>query len=439
MTESEFNESADAVFARMEQIARDSHVTINRTLSGSTLKLEFADGQRIVTNHDVVTHKIWLAARSGGTEYSYSGKHWLAQDRSELLAKFAELLHQVIQSNRLNAQPGKLLEVHQPLIDLAAPAMLYQNDGGSAMKKILVLGLLLMLGYAVFYKTFSDRQTAAPLAGEANLGEENLSDSQCDTVMPKNGTTHIFPAGNIHLDSSRDTEITLQNDHGHPFLATFTAPNTVIPYFSILVNAGQTARVAASPGQYDLLLSVGNSWCNLSKGFSGGERIKLNTTLNALPQQPLQLVAQSSGTGFTDLQILIKSYVAHTEPPPIYFTGNGVMEIRQHSDGHYHLAGAVNGSTVNFLIDTGASLTSLTPDTARQAGIVDCKPSTFKTANGTITGCTAAVAQLTLGNYQMQNIIVAVMPNMEINLLGMNVLNHFDMTQANDTMRLTSR
>ena len=263
MTEIEFNESANAAFAQMEQIARDSHVAIKRTLSGSALKLEFADGQRIVTNYDVVTHKIWLAARSGGIEYSYSGKHWLARDGGELLAKFSELLNQAIHGNPLNAEQGKLIEVHHPLIEVTASPNVYGT--GSPLKKSLALGLLLILGYAVFYQSTSDQKNTAQLANPAIL-----SDSQCDISMPRNGTTHIFPAGNTPMDSPGNTEITLQNDHGHPFLATFTAPQTVIPYFSILVNAGQAARIAVAPGQYDLLLSVGSSWCNLSKGFSGG-------------------------------------------------------------------------------------------------------------------------------------------------------------------------
>ena len=66
----------------------------------SALKLEFADGQRIIINHDGRTHKIWLAARSGGIEYAYNGSNWLSQpDGSELFAKLAELFHQHITSD----------------------------------------------------------------------------------------------------------------------------------------------------------------------------------------------------------------------------------------------------------------------------------------------------------------------------------------------------
>ena len=433
MTESEFNESSTALFANIEQLAAERGVAIKRTLSSSALKLEFADGQRIIVARDAQTQKISLASRSGNTEYRYNNGGWLSpQDGSELLAEFAELLNQVVNSNPLNAQPGRLNKINLlPNQTATAPP----QPGSSTIKTILVFGLL---GWLIF-TAFQHYIDSGVQQATQSAGEVSLSNNKCDTSFPRNGMTHIFPASNIQPDNPNNTEVTLQNDHGHPFLATFTAPRTVIPYLSVLVHVGQTAKVGLPPGQYDLLLGVGSSWCNLRTGFSGGERIKLNTTLSVLPEQPVQLIAQSAGTGAAELQIFIKSSAAQTEPPPVQFTGYGVMEIRQHSDGHYHITGTINDAPITFLIDTGASLTSLSPETAKRAGIVDCKQSTFKTANGTVTGCIAPVAQLTLGNYQMQNINVAVMPNMQVDLLGMNVLNHFDMTQANDTMRLSSR
>lgn len=433
MTESEFNESANAVFAHIERVTAERSVAIKHTLSSSALKLEFADGQRIIVACDAQTQKISLASRLGNSEYQYSNGSWLSQQNgSELLAGFAELLNQVVNSNPLNAQPGRLNKIS---LLPSQPVTSHPQQSSSTIKTVLVFGLLGWLVYAAFQHYIDSRaQQAAQLADSADL-----SRSKCDASFPRNGTTHIFPASNIQPDNPANSEVTLQNDHRHPFLATFTAPQTVIPYLSVLIHAGQSARVGLPPGQYDLLLGVGSSWCNLSTGFSGGERIKLNTTLSVLQEQPVQLIAQSSGTGAADLQILIKSAAPQAEPPTVLFTGNGTMEIRQHRDGHYHISGTINDAPVTFMIDTGATLTSLSPDTAKRAGIVDCKQSTFKTANGAVTGCVASVAQLTLGNYQMQNINVAVMPNMQVDLLGMNVLNHFDISQANETMQLKSR
>ena len=90
------------------------------------------------------------------------------------------------------------------------------------------------------------------------------------------------------------------------------------------------------------------------------------------------------------------------------------------------------------MVDTGASVTSISSDLARQAGIHNCKEVQFQTANGTATGCIALVRNMTLGNFVLQNITVAVMPNMEVNLLGANVLRNFQVSQ-NDSMMLIGR
>ena len=437
MTESAFNESAAEVFAHIGQMAGDRGVAVKQAVTRSSLKLEFADDQRIIVNHNDRTHKIWLAARSGGLEYDFNGVLWIsALDGSELFARLAELFDQIIASNPVNAQPGKLVQINPaPAPSYAS----YEHQGdGSPVKKILIGGILAWAGYVAF-----QHFTGTPSGVESALTRSDnnllLARNQCDAVMPENGTTHVFPASTLQMDSPSNTEITLQNDHGHAFMATFTAPKTVIPYLSVLVNARQTARVSLPHGQYDMLFSVGDSWCNSRIGFADGDNTKLNTTLNVVPLQPMQILAQSSGSDASDMQLFIRSSVAQAEPPAFKFIGNGVMEISRHSNGHFHINGAINGFPVTYLIDTGASLTSVSAQTAKQAGIRDCKPSTFRTASGTIPGCIALVPELTIGTFQLQNIAVAVMPNMEIDLLGMNVLSHFEMKQVDGVMRLSYR
>jgi clan AA aspartic protease (TIGR02281 family) len=98
------------------------------------------------------------------------------------------------------------------------------------------------------------------------------------------------------------------------------------------------------------------------------------------------------------------------------------------------LPGTIEGIPVTFMVDTGASVTSISSDLARQAGIRNCKEVQFQTANGAATGCIALVPRMTLGNFVLVNITVAVMPNMETNLLGANVLRNFQLSQSDSTM-----
>jgi CyaY protein len=90
MTESEFNQLADSVFARIEQAA--DVAGIDATLNGNVLELELDDGQKIIVNRHVPTQEIWVAAKSGGFHYAWVGERWFSQrDGSELFGKLTEV------------------------------------------------------------------------------------------------------------------------------------------------------------------------------------------------------------------------------------------------------------------------------------------------------------------------------------------------------------
>jgi iron-sulfur cluster assembly protein CyaY len=93
MTESEFNELADAVFRRIEQTMDASDADIECNPNGPVLELEFTDGSQIIINRHAPNREIWLAARSGGFHYSYQDGRWISRrDGSELFGKLAELV-----------------------------------------------------------------------------------------------------------------------------------------------------------------------------------------------------------------------------------------------------------------------------------------------------------------------------------------------------------
>jgi CyaY protein len=95
MTESEFNELADSVFARIEQAIDASDADIDYDSNGTVMEIEFGDGSKIVVNRHVPNREIWLAARSGGFHYALQDGHWFSQrDSSELFAKLGELVQQ---------------------------------------------------------------------------------------------------------------------------------------------------------------------------------------------------------------------------------------------------------------------------------------------------------------------------------------------------------
>ena len=93
MTESEFNELADAVFQRIELAIDDGGADIDYDSNGTVLEMEFADGSKLIVNRHVPNREIWLAAKSGGFHYALQNERWYSQrDGSELFTKLSELV-----------------------------------------------------------------------------------------------------------------------------------------------------------------------------------------------------------------------------------------------------------------------------------------------------------------------------------------------------------
>ncbi len=92
MTESEFNQLADAALARIETAVDDCGGDVECNRSGNVLEVEFDNGQKIIINRHDANQEIWVAAKSGGFHYSYREGKWLSQrDGSELFGKLVEL------------------------------------------------------------------------------------------------------------------------------------------------------------------------------------------------------------------------------------------------------------------------------------------------------------------------------------------------------------
>ena len=93
MTESEFNELADAVFQRIEQAIDASDAEVEYNLTGGVLELEFDDDSKIIVNRHGPNQEIWLAAKSGGFHYGWQDGRWISRrDGSELFARLGELV-----------------------------------------------------------------------------------------------------------------------------------------------------------------------------------------------------------------------------------------------------------------------------------------------------------------------------------------------------------
>jgi CyaY protein len=93
MTESEFNECAEAALRAVEAAADAVDAGIDCARSGSVLTLELDNDTKIVVNTQLPMRQIWVAARGGGYHFSYDGRQWRdTRDGAELFAALSRLV-----------------------------------------------------------------------------------------------------------------------------------------------------------------------------------------------------------------------------------------------------------------------------------------------------------------------------------------------------------
>ena len=113
-----------------------------------------------------------------------------------------------------------------------------------------------------------------------------------------------------------------------------------------------------------------------------------------------------------------------------------ITEIKRARDGHYYWTGSVNGFPVTFLIDTGASITSIPQSLVQQAQLPLGASIQLQTANGIRTsnrvrGDLCLDGSICISNASM----IVAHAHDDYGLLGMNVINKMTWSQSNGIMR----
>jgi aspartyl protease family protein len=100
------------------------------------------------------------------------------------------------------------------------------------------------------------------------------------------------------------------------------------------------------------------------------------------------------------------------------------LRIRKSMDGHFWVDGELNGHKVRFLVDSGATVTSISTDTARLSDISPGGfPAMVQTANGVVQVRRARAERLKVGTIERSNLAVHVSEAFgPMNVLGMNFL-----------------
>jgi aspartyl protease family protein len=93
-------------------------------------------------------------------------------------------------------------------------------------------------------------------------------------------------------------------------------------------------------------------------------------------------------------------------------------------DGHFWVEGKLNGKKVKFLVDSGATMTTVDRDTAIEAGVPvsERRDQYVRTGNGIIRVSSGRAAELKVGGIVRHDIGLQVADNDNLNVLGMNFL-----------------
>ena len=110
--------------------------------------------------------------------------------------------------------------------------------------------------------------------------------------------------------------------------------------------------------------------------------------------------------------------------------GTKTAVIDQYSNGHFYTSAIVDGVTVEFMVDTGATQVALTLSDAKRLGF-DPEELNFceriSTVNGETVAAEVLINSIRIGQVEIFNISALVVGSMSVpSLLGMNFLSELD-------------
>lgn len=118
---------------------------------------------------------------------------------------------------------------------------------------------------------------------------------------------------------------------------------------------------------------------------------------------------------------------------PLSMQTDQAVEVRleRNRQGHYLANGQINGQSVTFLLDTGATFVAVPASLAERLGLQRGRPIMVNTANGLTESWSTRIDTLQLGDIRLHDVSAGIVPGIlgEEVLLGMSALKQLDFTQ----------
>jgi aspartyl protease family protein len=106
------------------------------------------------------------------------------------------------------------------------------------------------------------------------------------------------------------------------------------------------------------------------------------------------------------------------------------LRVTMAPDGHFWVKASINGVERRMLIDSGATVTAISAETARAAGVdtgTGLTPVMLRTANGVTRAQTGSIDELRIGNIVARNLRIVTAPGLgSLDVLGMNFLSKLE-------------
>ncbi len=118
--------------------------------------------------------------------------------------------------------------------------------------------------------------------------------------------------------------------------------------------------------------------------------------------------------------------------------GMAELALKRNRDGHYVLPGIINGHSVSFMVDTGATTVTVPAHLGPTLGLVPGATQWAVTANGNIMVRATLIADLEIGPFRLREVRANLNPGMAGDqvLLGMSALRQMEFTQRGNTLIL---
>jgi aspartyl protease family protein len=122
---------------------------------------------------------------------------------------------------------------------------------------------------------------------------------------------------------------------------------------------------------------------------------------------------------------------------------SGQVTLMVGAGGHFWANGAINGASVRFMVDTGATAVAMSSETAKRIGIKYAAGTRVgvRTASASTTGFRVILDTVRVGDITLSGVEALVLEGRypEETLLGMTFLNRTQMKRDGDTLTLVRR